>query len=82
MAHIHKFQMDAFNVTFNTGNGPVLAFQMQDDIPTIWIAVDEQKVDRYFHLLGTGGKVPDNWDYCGTVQERGFVWHLFEEPNK
>ena len=58
----------------------VLSFQFQNDIPCIWVAVNDDNVfrDRQFSIIGTGWEYSKNNIYLGTAQNNGFVWHLFE----
>jgi len=59
-----------------------LAVQMQDGWPTVWALVDiEAPAANYMlTLYATGEELPDGpGRYVGTVQDRGFVWHLFME---
>lgn len=61
----------------------ILSFQFQDDTPCIWAMVDPTaKVEaRTFYILGTGHEVPPLFffNYIGTAQHNGFVWHLFSD---
>jgi hypothetical protein len=58
----------------------VLCVQFQRDEPRIWAHIDLSRrpdVMRRFRWVGTG------WNdvvgrYVGTVQQAGYVWHLFE----
>lgn len=65
----------------------ILTFQMQGDIPTIWALVDpseQEREERHMQIVGTGHKEvePEGSLYIGTVQDRGLVWHLFEQVNR
>ena len=78
----HEIPMhDLFDIDFTYG-AKVLCFQMQGDIPMIWVLVnpDEQAREKlHFRLAGTGHEFsPVYGKYIGTVQEHGFVWHLFQ----
>lgn len=49
--------------------------------PCVWYQCDPQQVikeERQFGIYGTGGMVPDCWEYVGTFMEETFVWHVFE----
>jgi len=67
----------------------ILALQMLDRIPCLWVMVntDERKlVRRLLRIYGTGRPIeedPADLDYIGTVQMGPFVWHVFErkEPS-
>lgn len=84
MKKIFKYVMDG-----PTGRGRsiampaqahILDFQLQDDVPVFWAEVDteHQKVMRTFMIIGDGWEVPDKSIYIGTLQQNGFVWHLYE----
>lgn len=48
----------------------------------LWAAVDPDRrcSRRKFNILPTGGRIPGNSTFIGTVQmEDGLVWHIFEE---
>ncbi len=61
----------------------ILAFQVHNGEPVIWVLVDTDTVSdmRHFAIRGTGEAMND-WRssdiYIGTVQIPPFVWHLFE----
>lgn len=60
----------------------VLALQLQNDIPTLWVQVDPETpaVTRTFQWVGTGQDVPLDGKYVGTVQMKdgAYVFHLYE----
>lgn len=60
----------------------ILTVQMQGDNPTLWALVDEkaEKEYRKIRIIGTGHPIPDadSLTYIGTIQERMFLWHVFE----
>ena len=60
----------------------VLSFQIQANMFTIWVLVDTKEKDltvRRFEIIGTGWDTErEYFEYFGTVQDDGFVWHLFE----
>ena len=50
--------------------------------PCVWAVVDPSApatVERKFGVYGTGGQVPDFWEYVGTFFALPWVWHVFEE---
>lgn len=50
--------------------------------PCVWALVDPAKPAgqmRKFGVYGTGGQVPDFWEFRGTFFTLPFVWHVFEE---
>jgi len=60
----------------------VLSVQMQDNALTVWALVNDRAkvLPRTFLVTGTGHEGEfDNMRHVGTVQLRGFVWHVFEE---
>lgn len=60
-------------------NARFLDVQLQGVDITLWFQVDPriQKETRNFLIVGTGHPFDGN-SYLGTVQERQFVWHIFE----
>lgn len=34
--------------------------------------------ERYFEIIGTGGRVPNRSTYVGTIMDDPFVWHVYE----
>ena len=62
----------------------VLDVQFQDNGIYLWVLVDtdSEKKEYKFYSVGTGwGNVPEGLYYTGTVQQFGYVWHLFSELN-
>lgn len=65
----------------------VLTVQMQSDALCLWAIVNPEAPieQRDFIIAGTGDPQPfDEADlrYIGSVQQRAFVWHVFELPDK
>lgn len=59
----------------------VLSTQLQDGKICLWVKTPDETFEeqRSFYVLGTGWEIPDECkDFIGTVQDRGFVWHVFE----
>lgn len=57
-----------------------LTVQLQNDVPTLWAIVDpnERKVKRRLYIYGTGHTIdPYVKQSVGTIQQNGFVWHIF-----
>lgn len=59
-----------------------LTIQQQNDVPTLWILVDEEsncKVDYIIYKIGTGWNVTygDTQNYIATSQDKDYVWHWF-----
>lgn len=64
-------------------NAKPLCVQKQEDVPYLWFEVDENEDHAVLRLgiVGTGfGRVPENGRYIGTVQDRGYVWHVYHVP--
>jgi len=89
MRTIWKYKLDMAVVTVveMPEGATVLQFQNQGGMMTFWAIVDTEVVTekRTFHVVGTGSPFPEVGDrdmyYMGTVQNRGYVWHIFEEAN-
>jgi hypothetical protein len=50
--------------------------------PCVWALVDPDApatVERKFGVYGTGGRIPDFWEFRGTFFTLPYVWHVFEE---
>lgn len=61
--------------------GEVLTIQIQNGAICIWVLVDPNrpKEKRSFEVVGTGEPILGNpGKYLGTIQERIYVWHIFE----
>jgi len=62
----------------------ILCAQMQNDNLWVWAEVDtnpeRETEDRDIYVYGTGHEmyydIPQR--YISTVQDRGFVWHVYE----
>lgn len=48
----------------------------------LWAAVDpnDPVMDIEIIIAGTGHPLPHIGDYIGTVQQHGFIWHVFTGP--
>lgn len=64
----------------------ILDAQIQTGKLCVWAMVDENREteDLTFYIFGTGNPIPEdigynNLFYIGSVQDRGFVWHVFFE---
>ena len=94
MNTIHKYVLSEGPVRTNIIEMPyyaeVLTAQMQEKNLCIWAMhhikengnPEDEIVKRKFHVFGTGWDIPDernNHFYIATVQDDGFVWHIFEE---
>ena len=59
----------------------VLGLQLQQDVPTLWAAVDPGNPNEIHHLVtyGTGDPIdPKAGSYIGTFQIPPFVWHVYD----
>lgn len=59
----------------------ILSVQMQHGAPQIWAYCDptEKFERREFRIIGTGHDIPSHpGEHIATVQDRDFVWHVFE----
>jgi hypothetical protein len=60
-----------------------LHFDIQEGKPCLWMVVDpkENKTQYEIVMLGTGWERSDEffneYEFIGTVQDNGFVWHFF-----
>ena len=60
----------------------ILALQLQNDIPTLWVELDPALplITRHFRFYGTGHELSERRSaYVGTFQQPPFVWHVYEE---
>lgn len=64
----------------------ILTVQIQHGTLMLWALVDPQAIVPFrldtIHVIGTGNDLPDvveKFEYIATVQEGGFVWHVFKE---
>lgn len=57
----------------------VIHADMQDGQPTVWAEVDpgEPKTRYPFHIVATGGAVPEGGQHVGTVFDGPYVWHFY-----
>lgn len=67
----------------------ILNFQIQGGVFTLWALVDitldpsqwgeDDYEVRQFEIIGTGWDTKRrSFEYIGTVQDKAFVWHMFE----
>lgn len=83
LRQIWKFPLEVTDVqTISMPMGAkIMHVDVQHDQVCLWAGVypDNSKMDRTFHLYGTGHAIPDDvQDYLGSVVIGPFVWHLFE----
>jgi len=83
MKAIWKFEIpieSAFSLSMPRAS-EIIAFQTQKNRAYIWAIVFTNmcSVLRKFEMYGTGyGLRPNPGRYIGTIQNGGYVWHLFE----
>lgn len=80
MKTIWKFPLMKGDIDMPVG-ARILDVQIQGGIPTLWAAVDSEAPTekRHFYVVPTGGdNYNDTHDYIGTLQQHGFVMHVFE----
>lgn len=80
----YKIEMTGWQQYISMPKGAeVVSFQLQDGVPHIWVSVPDVyaiKEPKCFRLVPTGEdfyQVPGK--FHGTIQLKGFVWHLYEE---
>jgi len=77
---IFKYSINGSFIKIPDG-GEILSVQHQNGVPTMWVLVDTDKplVDREFLMFGTGDEIEvDGLTHIHTLQENGYVWHIFE----
>lgn len=84
MKRIYKYQLSITRVqevVMPTG-AKLLTAQMQGGMICVWAMVREgaELVKRRFSIVGTGHQSDlSEKNYVGTVQDDGFVWHVFDD---
>lgn len=88
MKTIHKQPIPSINsrvVLRLSTDAKFIHFDLQNRDMCVWVEtpviVKEYKT-RTLAVFGTGFDVPDEAVHIGTLQDRGYVWHLYELPNK
>lgn len=63
--------------------GIIRHLAVQHGQPTIWVELDpsEPQESRQFVMYGTGHPIYEgaSYEYIGTIQDAGFVWHFYEQ---
>ena len=64
-------------------NYELLALQMQNNTPCIWVLVDTESPQKDIKLVtyGTGHTILNHSTYIGTYQTGPLVFHVFVEDN-
>ena len=81
MKQVWKFQVGTAVTTIDLPRGAkVLHVGIQDGAVCFWASVTPTaiKQSRQFKVIGTGQHYDREWEYCGTVQDGPYVWHVFE----
>jgi len=79
----YQFEIDDRVVIDLPEHARVLTVQMQRGVPTLWASFQPDTPQRYrhreFRIVGTGHEFSESGlSYVGSIQEREFVWHVFE----
>ena len=82
MKRVYKYPIivdEYFSLELPIG-AKILTVDAQDNCPYLWVLVNPENISetRRFRFAGTGHNIIEDGDYIGTVQIRGFVWHIFE----
>lgn len=85
MKTIYKYKLNVIDkqIIKTPQYGIILSVQEQDDQLCLWVQVDTEapEVERIIRVIGTGNHLPDNLCYIGTVQQKPYVWHIYEDFN-
>jgi len=63
----------------------ILSVQVQDDAICLWALCPDMESthERRIQIFGTGHDMPaDTGLFVGTVQQRGYVWHVFASARR
>ena len=84
MNTIYKYELD---VTQSQklelpSNCNILDLQVQNGVPCLWVQLNDACETKVFdiQMYGTGWQLEESihsYDYLGTVQIDGFVWHYY-----
>ena len=57
----------------------IMPVQNPKNVACIWIEADFSidPVKQRFIIIGTGWEIPSEFHWCGTWQEKPYVWHLY-----
>ena len=55
-------------------------FDIQDGRYCFWAEVVQSDPERSISvaIVGIGNRIPEPWQHRGTVQDGGYVWHLYQ----
>lgn len=82
---IHKKQLQLLdNQTIYLPIGmEILCVQLQNGHICIWYKFEPMEghptYEHSIDIIGTGNMIDDDHEYIGTVQQDGFVWHVFQQ---
>ncbi len=88
----YELRIDDYQIIDLPLNSEILKFDMQGDVPCIWVMLPDPNSEHYevesrkFRIFGTGHigikEEMNKENYIGTAMHRqgGLVWHLFEIP--
>ena len=83
---IHKFPLaiEDVQVVKLPAVHTILSVQDQRGTLCLWVILDDTKPSEHpvrIRIVGTGHPFPDylKWAFVDTVQQDGFVWHVFRE---
>lgn len=89
MKKIYKYQLQLEQLQFlDLPEGyKILNFQVQNNIPTIWVLIDDyvnEQESITIRLFGTGWDIPEDYEgeYIGTAQVDDLVWHYFKDKKQ
>ena len=82
METIHKYELkrESMNLLMLPKDATILDIQIQATL-CAWVKLNpnQEKVDRYIALVGTGQPMPaGNAKHISTIQDGAMVWHFFE----
>ena len=86
MRTVHKFTLDTVVETQQLSlpvGADVVHVGLQADMVTLWVELDTEvqtKMLRPFRLCMTGGRIPEGFEYRGTIRNNGIVVHVYEGP--
>lgn len=83
MKTVYKYEMQYGLTVVHLPKAAIpVFFGLQGGTPMLWVETqkgDEDKHPRIFYLFGTGYDIDDDLSYIGTIQQQGYVWHLYEQ---
>lgn len=83
---IWKYELELTDIQFIKVpyKSQILSVQVQNDILCMWAIVDDYDIDVVnikINIVGTRNPIENNLGvFIDTVQNNGFVWHVFARP--